>query len=83
MEKAAKDKFLTGIAKKYDKAERAERSTLLDQIVSKLGVHRKSAIRVLRSYLSPKAKKATKKSTKPGKKAAKKATKKTAKKSRK
>jgi hypothetical protein len=78
MEKAAKDKFLTGIAKKYDKAERAERSTLLDQIVSKLGIHRKSAIRVLRSYLSPKAKKVTKKATK---KAAKKATKKSTKKS--
>jgi len=69
MEKAAKDKFLTGIAKKYEKAERAERSTLLDLIVSKLGIHRKSAIRVLRSYLSPKAKKVVKKVGKPAKKA--------------
>lgn len=73
MEKTAKDKFLSGIAKKYEKAERADRSTLLDQIVSKLEIHRKSAIRVLRSYLSPKAKKVVKK-------AAKKATKKTVKK---
>jgi len=71
MEKAAKDKFLTGIAKKYDKAERTERSTLLDQIVAKLGIHRKSAIRVLRSYLKPTPKKATKKVVK---KAAKKVT---------
>lgn len=77
MEKSAKDKFLTGIAKKYDKAERTERSTLLDQIVAKLGIHRKSAIRVLRSYLSPKSKKVTKKvSKKAVKKSAKKKSKK-------
>lgn len=64
MEKRDKDKLLTGIAKKYDKAERSERSTLLDQIVAKLKIHRKSAIRVLRSYLSAKPKKAVKKATK-------------------
>ena len=53
MERAIKVKFLESVAKKYDKAERGERSTLLDQIVNKLGVHRKSAIRALRAYLKP------------------------------
>jgi hypothetical protein len=53
MEKAIKEKFLIGIAKKYEKADRASRSELLDQIVARFEVHRKSAIRVLRSYLSP------------------------------
>lgn len=92
MEKSAKDKFLTAIAKKYEKADRAVRSTLLDQIVSKLRIHRKSAIRVLRSFLSPKAKKATKKATKkttkraakrPAAKKAKRSTKKSKKRSKK
>ncbi|GEM_PF-2423224 len=64
MEKEAKDKFLTQIATKYEKADRTERSTLLDQVVSKLKIHRKSAIRALRAFISPAPKKTATKSTK-------------------
>lgn len=81
MEKTSKETFLTAMAAKYKKADRNERSTLLDQIVKKLSIHRKSAIRALRSYLGGATKKVTKKVAK--KVSAKKVTKKPVKKAKK
>lgn len=84
MEKTSKETFLTAMSVKYKKADRTERSTLLDQIVKKLGVHRKSAIRALRSYLGGVTKTATKKvAKKTTKKVSKKVAKKTVKKAKK
>lgn len=84
MEKTSKETFLTAMAAKYKKADRAERSTLLDQIVKKLAVHRKSAIRALRSYLGGATKTVTKKvAKKTTKKVTKKVTKKAVKKAKK
>ncbi len=47
MDKNAKMKYLSGVASKYQKADRAGRSELLDEVVAKLKIHRKSAIRLL------------------------------------
>ena len=57
MDKNAKMKYLSGIASKYQKADRAGRSKFLDEVVAKLKIHRKSAIRLLRQAMGNSASK--------------------------